>query len=78
MRAREAVSAAWASALATAVATRSVKLASRVSVSTGNGEFRNDTTMTPHWRLCRLIGTPTDAATPTLWATSATAPEASW
>jgi hypothetical protein len=65
IRAREAVSAAWASALAIAVPMSSVKPASRASVSAGSGSCRVDATnMTPHGRPSTLIGTPTDARMP--------------
>ncbi len=78
MRAREAVSAARASALAIAVATSSVKSASRASVSAGSDVSCVDSTpIRPHSRPSTLIGAPTDDRMPRSWAASATAPEAS-
>ena len=65
MRAREAVSAARASALAMAVATSSVNPASRASVSAGSGSSLAETAvMTPHSRPSTLTGAPTVARMP--------------
>jgi hypothetical protein len=64
IRAREAVSAACASALAIAVAANSVKAASRPSVPAGSGPSGDDTIMTPHRRPSTLTGTPTAARVP--------------
>ena len=64
IRAREAVRAAWASALAIAVAASSVNPASRASVPAGSGPARDPTIMTPHSRPSTLTGTPTPARRP--------------
>ena len=78
MRAREAVSAAWASALAMAVATSSVNPASRASVSAGSGSSLAATAViAPHSRPSTLTGAPTDARTPHAWARSAAGPRVS-
>jgi hypothetical protein len=75
IRAREAASAAWASALARAVATSSVKPASRASVSAGSGSSRLDSTiMTPHSRPSTLIAAPTPERKPQSVARSAAGP----
>ena len=78
MRAREAVSSAWLSALAMAVATSSVKSASRASVS---GRQRSspgrDTVTAPHNRPSTLIGTPTTERMSNGRTRSAIGPEAS-
>ncbi len=71
------MSAAWASALAIAVAASSVNRASRASVSAGSGA-RLDTTLTrPHSRPSTVTGTPTTARAPSSRARSATGPVAS-
>ena len=79
-----ACSSAWlrssmrACALAIAVATSSVKAASRSSVFAGIGRSCPDATaMTPHNRPSTLIGTPTAERSRQLRAASATIPEAS-
>src|SRR5215469_14799393 len=72
IRAREAVRAAWAAALAIAVAASSVNPASRVSVPAGSGPARDPTTMTPQRRPSTLTGTPTAAPMPYLRPASAT------
>ena len=61
-RAREAASAACASALAIAVPVRPVKATSRASVSAGNDSSPVDATvMSPHSCPSTVIGTPTAA-----------------
>jgi hypothetical protein len=65
MRAREAATSACDSALAIAVATSSVKPASRFSVSDASSSlWVNATTMEPHTRPSTLTGTPTDVRSP--------------
>jgi hypothetical protein len=60
IRAREAFSSVWAPAFAIAVATSSVKSASRYSVSGGAGlSWTEPTAMTPHSSPSTMIGTPT-------------------
>ncbi len=67
---------AWV--LAIAVATSSVKPASRVSVSAGSGSTDMEPTIiTPHSRPSTLIGAPTEAPNPRRRAKSAAGPEAS-
>lgn len=75
MRAREAVSAVWASALAIAVATSSVNLAICASVSGGKGSSRSlEAAITPHNQPATTIGQPTEARIPTARASCAIAP----
>ncbi len=65
MRAREAASAACASAFAIAVPTSSVKPASRASMSGGRTAMRAYATVTtPHRQSSTLIGTPTAEPNP--------------
>ena len=74
IRAREAVSCAWASALATAVATSSVKLASCSSVFAGSVAPRDAATITPHSRPSTSIGAPTAECMPAASAAAGAAP----
>jgi hypothetical protein len=76
IRAREAVRAAWASALARAVAASSVKAVSRSSVLAGSGPCVEPTVMTPHRPPSTVTGTPTAARTPNSRAGSAVGPVA--
>ena len=78
IRAREAVSAALASALAIAVATSSVNPASRASVFSGSlSSCVEYTFMRPHSWPSTLIGTPTAERTPAATAAAAAGPASS-
>ena len=78
MRARDAVSAVWASALARAVPTSSVNAASRASMPIGSGSSAVEAaTMTPHKRAPTLMGAPTPDRNPRTRTGSDTGPEIS-
>ena len=78
MRTREASSSARLSALAIEVASSSVNLARRASVSVGSGCSPEEATpITPHRRPSTMIGVPTDERTPVSLAATLSDPDVS-